>query len=554
MSRPGEASQERRWWWVWAGVVFLYVASFPYHPAMRSPNELCRLWQTRALVEYGTLDINQALRDYGPVGDLSVKDGKYYPSKAPLLSFAAVPLYKLLSLWGGGGRFAVGELPLVYWSRFWFTVLPTLVMLLFAFRFLRAYLPADRVHPLLVTYALGSMAFNYSLMFLSHQTTAVLAFGTFYSLWRTHRRDWGLGGYLAAGAFGGATVACEYTGALAVLGLGAYAVMAELEQREFALPVRFARILKGAGLAVLGGLPFVLGLMAYHQHCFGHPLVSGYKYLNDPGYQPWHMGGFLGIHFPDPRAFILSFFSPLRGLFTLSPFLLLSFAGLVLWRRTRRAPERSLFWLVVILTLGYAYFTSSFSYDSWGWAAGPRHMTPLLPFLLLPAGMCLEWLSVHPGPAAAVGRGVAAGLCALSVLISGTVTFVNYIPGDVSTSVFGLCLPLFFSGYLSPSVMNFLGVANPLAGGLLWAFVGLAALCVGASLLVPTRDRAPATEQRLSGVAVGSALAVVMLHLGLLYAATPRASDSDLHAQSYMRSVWLAPPGKAVTFWPKPIP
>ncbi|HYO73662.1 MAG TPA: hypothetical protein VEU33_47120, partial [Archangium sp.] len=61
---------------VYAVLVALYVLLFPYHPGLRSPNELCRLWQTRALVEYGTLDINQALWDFGYVGDLSVKDGK----------------------------------------------------------------------------------------------------------------------------------------------------------------------------------------------------------------------------------------------------------------------------------------------------------------------------------------------------------------------------------------------------------------------------------------------------------------------------------------------
>src|SRR5438552_15789029 len=84
-------------------VVALYVLAFPYHPGLRSPNELCRLWQTRALVDFGTLSINPALMAYGPVGDLSVKDGRYYPSKAPLLSFAAVPIYALLAAFSGGG-------------------------------------------------------------------------------------------------------------------------------------------------------------------------------------------------------------------------------------------------------------------------------------------------------------------------------------------------------------------------------------------------------------------------------------------------------------------
>ena len=42
-----------------AVVVALYVLAFPYHPKLRSPNELCRLWQARAIVEYGELSVNQ---------------------------------------------------------------------------------------------------------------------------------------------------------------------------------------------------------------------------------------------------------------------------------------------------------------------------------------------------------------------------------------------------------------------------------------------------------------------------------------------------------------
>jgi hypothetical protein len=96
-------------------------------------------------------------------------------------------------------------------------------------------------------------------------------------------------------------------------------------------------LLRGAGLAIAGAAPFVLALMAYHSHAFGGPFESGYKHLNDPGYQGWHLGGFLGIRFPDPSAFAGSFFSPLRGLFVLSPFLLIAPFGLRLLRRTDRA-------------------------------------------------------------------------------------------------------------------------------------------------------------------------------------------------------------------------
>ena len=334
---------------VFGSVIALYVLAFPYHPGLRSPNELCRLHQTRALVEYGTIDINQAVRDFGMVGDLSKRDGKLYPSKAPLLSFAAVPLYWVLKLFGGGHLQAVPELPLVFWSRFFLTVLPTLGMLVLVRRFLRAYVSDEIAIGLTATYALGSLAFSYSLLFMSHQTTAVLVFAAFYVLWRVLRGDWGAkgtvryrGGLVLAGALCGATVAAEYTGALPVVAVVLYGVIAMLLKRELPLRSRLLEIGEAAGLATLGALPFVLGLMAYHDAAFGHPLHSGYKYLNDPQYQPWHMGGFLGIRFPDPRAFALSFFSPLRGLFVLAPAWLLALPGVaLLWRWSRR-PGRQL--------------------------------------------------------------------------------------------------------------------------------------------------------------------------------------------------------------------
>ncbi|KFE71488.1 hypothetical protein DB31_3618 [Hyalangium minutum] len=523
-------------------LVGLYVLAFPYHPGLRSPNELCRLWQTRALVEYGTLDINRALQDYGYVGDLSVKDGKYYPSKAPLLSFSAVPIYAVLRVIGGGFRYAVPEVPLVYFSRLFLTVLPTLVMLWGVRRFLSAYVSQAVADAVTVTYALGSLAYSYSLLFMSHQTTAVLLFGSFYALWRCARGEWRERGYLVAGAYAGATVAAEYTGAMAVLGLVLYAVMTVLWRPE---PMR-ARLLtlgRAAGLATVGALPFVVGLMLYHQAAFGHPLESGYKNLADAAYQPWHLGGFLGIRYPDPRAFFLSYFSPLRGLFMLAPFLLLALPGLVLLRREGRASEeyRALFWLSAVVLVGYSYFTSSFSYDSWGWTTGPRHLTGLVPFMLLPVGLLLERLRT--------GRhqwtlGAAAAMCLASIVITGTATFINYVPDNVSNAFLGLALPLLKSGYLPPSVLSFWGLTQPWAGlplvlGLLalasWVFIWLA----GAGGGFAARE-----------VLFGGALAAVLV-FGV-QATTTKRHEQDRGAVQFLQSQWLTPPHRTLSFWPDP--
>ncbi|WP_426757108.1 hypothetical protein [Myxococcus sp. Y35] len=527
---------------VWAVLVALYVLLFPYHPGLRSPNELCRLWQTRALVEYGTLHINDALRDYGKVGDLSVKDGKYYPSKAPLLSLAAVPIYATLRALGGGHRHAVPEVPLVFFSRLLLTVLPTLGLLWLVRRYLRTYLEPLVADALTVTYGLGSLAFSYSLLFMSHQTTAVLLFGSFYALWRCARGEWRERGYLVAGACAGATVAAEYTGALGVLGLVLYAVLTfafqDVPARE-----RWARLGRAAGLATLGALPFLVALMAYHQVTFGHPLTSGYKYLNDAGYQPWHLGGFLGIRTPDPRAFALSFFSPLRGLFTLAPFLLLALPGLVfVWRRRGQSSEaRALAWLSLALVAGYTYFTSSFSYDSWGWTTGPRHLTGLVPFLLLPAGLSLERLrAAHRGTWA---LGVAALLCAVSITATGVATFINYIPDDVSNAVGALALPLLRAGYFPPGPLTFIGLPTGVAGTVLLALLLGVAAWAYVSLARKPGQPWPAPP------ALGAAL-VALLLLGAAHAFTTRHDTDDGNAVRFLKSVWLNAPGRDVAFWP----
>ena len=523
-------------------VAALYVAAFPYHPGLRSPNELCRLWQARAIVEYGTLSVNQALVDYGHVGDLAQKDGRLYPSKAPLLSFLAVPVYAALRWVGGGHRYAVPELAYVYWSRLLLTVLPALGLLVLLRRFLAAHVSAAVADAVTVTYALGSLAFGYSLLFMSHQTTAVLLFAAFYALWRCVEGRWRERGYLAAGAAAGAAVAAEYTAVMAVLGLLLYGVLALLGAPGESPGRRWARVGRAAALATLGALPFLGGLMLYHTVCFGGPLESGYTHLNDPGYQPWHLGGFLGIRLPDARAFALSFFSPLRGFFALAPFQLLALPGLWGWFQRSRGQgrERALWWLSAVLLLGYTYFTSSFSYESWGWTTGPRHMTGLVPFLLLPIARWVEQVR-------ALGRGAAAGLCAVSVLVTGAVSLVDYVPDSVSNALFGLALPLYGEGLLPPSVLA-AWIPNPASGGLLLGLLVVAAAWVFWTLASSPEGEGEPKPGRWRPLAAGAAAAAAfLLVLGL---AGPRG-EGDVGAQQHLRSVWLAPPGRVIHFWPR---
>ncbi|MFN0063719.1 MAG: hypothetical protein ACKVPX_14530 [Myxococcaceae bacterium] len=499
--------------WAAALVVFVYVFAFPYHPGLRSPNELSRLWQARAVVDFHTLSLNETLHRDGRVGDLSVKDGVFYPSKAPLVSMLAVPVYAVLKARAGAAS-AVRETELVYWARLWILVLPTLAFG-FAFRrFLVRIAGEKSANVAWLTAMLGSLGFSYALLFMSHQLAAVLLGGSLLLL-KPAEPSASLSRLNAVGAglLAALAITAEYTAALGAVCLMVYGFLRSPH------PERASRL----GWAVLGAaLPLAL-LAAYHQACFGHPLESGYRYLADAAYQPWHHGGFLGIRFPDARAFLLSFFSPLRGLFALCPFLLLAFFGLAPLQRT----NRPLYWLSLIAIFGYGYFTSAFAYDSWGWTTGPRHLTPLVVFLLVPAtlGLARAW---EKGP---LWAGIAVGSAASSVLITGLLSLLNYIPDSVSNGFFALVVPLWRAAYWPPTAISALAAPATLPP------LGIA---LGAAIVV-----AALHVIRLSALPVRGTVVCALTIAGLCFghAASTRHDVADQRALQLLKSVWLIQPG-----------
>jgi hypothetical protein len=479
--------------------------------------------QTRALLDFHELSLNRAMRLYGPIGDLSVVDGKYYPSKAPLLSFAAVPVYWFLKTVGGVRTSVVPEIPLVYFSRLLLTVLPTLASLILIRKFLGAFVNEWISDLVTVTYALGTLAFSYSLLFMSHQTTASLLFAAFFCIWSSSRATRRAPLLVLAGFLAGCAVAAEYTSALCATLLLVYAWLATEQRRKLS-----------ATLFVAGAFPALTLLALYHTVTFGGPFESGYRHLADSAYQPWHLGGFLGIRTPSPSALVRSLFSPLRGLFALSPVLLLGILGLrPLWSaRGETSGVKAIAVFTSLLVAGYLYFTASFSYESWGWTTGPRHLTGLVPFLLLPLAL------VTAKAADGSWRGLIAGLVAASVVITSALTMINYIPDDVSDGAFGLFVPLVKTGYLSPAVWNPAGFLNPAAGVVLLLFVLGAAAIVCVDLL-----RGPRIASQ-----VGACIAILALCIGAHRLAFTD-SGADRGALELLKRDWLAPPGFEWRFW-----
>jgi hypothetical protein len=510
----------------------LYVISFPYHPALRSPNELCRLWQSRALIDENKIDINTTISTLGMVGDLSctatTTDGTlkpcvgpnappresvtavhYYPSKAPLLSFLGAPVYWVVKQFG-----EVTELSQMLFSRLFVTILPTLLMLLLLRKFLTHFVRPEVSDFVTCIYALGTMALSYSLSFMSHQLTAVLLFCTFYVAFLIEEKGKSPRLYALVGILGGATVACEYTGALGVVAVSSYVIFSRFKNvKSLITPVL---------LVVLGSIPFLAFIMLYHRAAFGSPFVSGYKFLNDAAYMDWHQGGFLGIKFPDARAFGLSLFSPLRGLFALSPFLICSIWGV----QFLKSKSKALFGMTVALIVANLYFTSSFNYDSWGWTTGPRHLTPLIPFLMVPFALFLE-------SASGIKSSIGYGLGVASALATMIVVQVNYVPPELSTSIFGLAVPLFSESIWPVSWLQ-ASVPNPASG----VFILLLSGAIGFLLLAKARTLLASLQVML---------VVVCVYFGVMKLIT-KNDDADNGAKNFMKSVWLAPNRTVIQF------
>jgi hypothetical protein len=89
---------------------------FAWFPALRSPNELSRLYQARALVRDHSLAIDAEMRRHGAIGDIAAKEGRHYAARAPGISLLSVPAIAAVAFIRGGYD-AVPERAAVFFAR-----------------------------------------------------------------------------------------------------------------------------------------------------------------------------------------------------------------------------------------------------------------------------------------------------------------------------------------------------------------------------------------------------------------------------------------------------
>jgi hypothetical protein len=489
----------RRHAWAIAFVV-AYVWSFPWFPAIRSANELPRAYLVMAMVDEGRFAIDTGVKRWGTTADVSratlvtgrvrKAHGPSYSNKAPGSSFLAVPGYLALK----GVHAVIGGTPslaeVVWVSRFTTGIVPSLLFLLWMWRFLARFTSSEGARrTTLVGFGVGSMFFLYSILFISHPLAAVCAGGAWIVAVDAIERG-GLWRFALCGFLAGCAPLVDYQAAFATVPVAIWVIyrLARFAPRDLAPAI--AAALAGAALPIAA-------LLAYHAVCFGGPLVTGYDASETFAFH--HQQGFLGMDKLRWDAFVGSTVAGDNGLFVLWPMALLALPGWVLMARRRELREHAAVGVAVFVV--YLLFISSINFWRGGWQVGPRYIMAMLPFLLPPIAVALEaaerwwWL-----------RGAAVGACLVGLVTYGLSAAVYpYFPDNrFKAPVHEVTLRLVGDGH-APWNLGWLIGLDGLASLVPFLAI-LAALATWAAL--PSRS-----AWRSAVVAVAVAAVLVIAHL-----------------------------------------
>lgn len=319
---------------------------------------------TAAIWDLGTVRLDEYVDSEPPLlgRDRAVRDGHTYSDKAPLQPLLALPVYGLYRTLGGEPASVVrwteniGAWLIVVWT----SVLPAAILTgLMAAAAMRTEGRVGAAAALAL--AIGTMLLPFTTLMFGHVLAALFAFLSFFILWRRSSPAWLFG----AGAAAGAAVATEYTAAIAVVILGAYALY-----RHRSAAVWFAA----------GGIPFAVLLGVYHTIAFGAPFTTSYQYsafteVTDEARSVSDL--FAGFSVDN---LVAVFFSG-RGFLFASSVVVVGLVGLVALLGRRREIRAE---IVVALAIFIAFLAiPAFWGNPWGGdSPGPRYMTPALPFLV----------------------------------------------------------------------------------------------------------------------------------------------------------------------------
>jgi hypothetical protein len=384
-------------WQAWMGqrevwlFTFLLVSFAYFFPRWAQWGPNTKLDLMMAIVDQGTLSIDDY---YQNTGDYALYKGVHYSDKAPGTSFFGVPFYAVFKMVartslvddvitglsanpamtdtlreGGTGllRDKVYFAMAMTFVTFFAASLPSALLGVVMYRFLGYFTPDPLPRILVVVlYGLATVTFPAS-QTLDRQLVPALTFSAFYLLFRIKRDELSWHWLWLVGLFTGWAAITDYPTGLILVGLFIYAFFA-VRQKEHLLAL------------IGGGIPPVLLAMWYNYACFETLLPVGY--FHSELYTDLHYTGFLSLTYPKLDALWGLTFSPFRGLFYRSPFLLLALPGF--WVMARDRAYRGEMWMCLWAVISFFFFNSSSAMWWGGNRAGPTYLIPMVPYMTIP--------------------------------------------------------------------------------------------------------------------------------------------------------------------------
>jgi len=354
--------------------------------------------------EYSRFDLVQAIVDekrltidsfYNNTGDRSFYQGYYYTEKEPGLAFLATPVYAAwkfiyynffprdfiqtnqpspdyLKYYVGSKNIPIVEtinpgffcrISMILVTIFTSSLFSSLTVVL-VYKFTK-YWSKKESHRILATFIAGfaTLIFPYALVFLDHGVATFFAFFAFYLLFKMkNERKFDNRCLILAGLSSGFAVTTSIMTFIISIFCFIYLFLIKKEKI-------FYFILGG----IVGTFPFLL----YNFLIFGSPFSLGRDYM-DPNI--WAISSTKPItYLPNSFLFYRITFDTYKGLFFYYPILILSFLGIFYAYKEHKIES------LLILSLVLTYFVAnSMGWWWWGSCFGPRHLTPISPFLVLP--------------------------------------------------------------------------------------------------------------------------------------------------------------------------
>jgi hypothetical protein len=283
-----------------------------------------------------------------------------------------------------------------------------------------------------------------------------------------------------AGLLAGYSVISEYPTIVIVAGLGLYLLATT--------GPTWAERIRMAGAFVAGMVPPAALGIGYNLAAYGRPFSTGYEYVHSKAYHSTIHAGFLGL--ANPLAYGIKpptwdsiwqiTFGAYRGLFVMNPVLLLFIPGLYfMWRRRDLRPE---WWLFLGIVVIYFLIDAARGPDTNGWSGGSsvasRHLTPMLPFMIVPIIFGIRNETFRVALAVLGTISVAIMFMTVSATYLFPYTDRNPLVNEVLPSFFhgqieqnwvfiwGQSFGLIITGFAS--LLPFLAVAAVLVGRIIW--------------------------------------------------------------------------------------